>query len=119
MTRSFVKLSNSPVGVLFRNTSTKWVKRAAVAVVALVDGGLLVLVVELGVIDADEDHMADSLYSRIKFFKTFFPTSTNVTLIVYSTEVMFVLTELSILGLLLVALWELRVVGLFQLGLLW
>ena len=119
MTRSFVKLSNSPVGVLFRNTSTKWVKRAAVAVVALVDGGLLVLVVELGVIDADEDHMADSLYSRIKFFKTFFPTSTNVTLIVYSTEVMFVLTELSILGLLLVALLEIRVVGLFQLGLLW
>ena len=119
MTRSFVKLSNSPVGVLFRNTSTKWVKRAAVAVVVLVGCGLLVLVVELGVIDADEDHMADSLYSRIKFFKTFFPTSTNVTSTVYSTVVMFVPTELSILGLFSVALLELRIVGLFQLGLLW
>ena len=120
MKRSFVKPTNSPVGVLFRNTSTKWVKRAAVAVVVLVDccGLPVFVVVELSVIDVDEDHVADSSYSRIKFFRTFFPTSTNVTLIVYSTVVMFVPTELSILGLLLVALLELSVVGLFRLGFL-
>jgi len=122
MTRSFVKPSDSFVGVLFRNTSTKWVKRAAVRVAFVVLVGCcglpVLVVVELSVIDVDEDHVADSSYSRIKFFRTFFPTSTNVTLIVYSTVVMFVPTELSILGLLLVALLELSVVGLFRLGFL-
>ena len=92
MTRSVVKSSNSPVGVFFRNTSTKWDKRVPVVVVLM---GLDV--------DEDGDGAADSLYSRIKLLRTFFPTSTDVTLTVYSTVVMFMLlTERSVLGLPLV-----------------
>ena len=53
--------------------------------------------------DEDGDGAADSLYSRIKLFKTFFPTLTDVTLTVYSTVVMFMLAERSVLGLPLVA----------------
>ena len=93
MTRSAVKLSNSPDGVLFCNTSTKWVKRTAVAVVVLVGGGPPVLAVRMDE-DEDEDCTADSLYSRIKLSSTFFPTSTDDTLTVYSTVVMFVVTKL-------------------------
>ena len=92
MTRSVVKSSNSPVGVLFRNTSTKWDRRVAVVVLMGLDE------------DEDGDGTADSLYSRIKLLSTFFPTSTDVTLTVYSTVVMFMLlTERSVLGLPLVA----------------
>ena len=110
MTRSAVKLSNSPDGVLFCNTSTKWVKRTA-AVVVLVGGGLPVLV---AVMDEDEDEVstADSLYSRIKLSSTFFPTSTDDTLTVYST-IAVALAEFSVLAFFSVTLLELSVVGLF------
>jgi hypothetical protein len=71
--------------------------------------------------DEDEDSTADSLYSRINLSSTFFPTSTDDTLTVYSTVVMFVVTklvlssnarteELSFLGLSLNARTEVGVV---------
>ena len=92
MTRSVVKSSNSPVGVFFRNTSTKWDRRVPVVVLmgTCMDE------------DEDGDGPADSLYSRVKLFNTFFPTSTDGTLTVYSTVVMFMLAERSVLGLPLV-----------------
>ena len=111
-TRSVVKLSNSPDGVLFCNTPTKRVKSTAVAVVS-VGGGLPMLAVDVDE-DEVEDSTADSLYSRINLSSTFFPTSTDDTLTVYSTVVMFVVTklvlELSFLGLSLNARTEVGVV---------
>ena len=78
-----------------------------------VGGGVLVLAVDVDE-DEDEDSTADSLYSRINLSSTFFPTSTDDTLTVYSTVVMFVVTklvlELSFLGLSLNARTEVGVV---------
>ena len=92
MTRSTVKLTNSPNGVLFCKTPTKRVR--TVAVVVSVGGKLPVLAVDMDEDeDEDEDSTADSLYSRINLSSTFFPTSTDDTLTVYSTVVMFVVTE--------------------------
>ena len=58
-----------------------------------VGGGLPMLAVDVDE-DEVEDSTADSLYSRINLSSTFFPTSTDDTLTVYSTVVMFVVTKL-------------------------